>query len=70
MAMYIVIVSVAHQSNTHIADCASFDEAVAAARDAGATGEPAQTGRGEWCFDGGTESVGYWITERATSESL
>ena len=60
---YIVTKSIAHQGNKAIAECESFDEAVEASRDAGATGTPQQMFRGEWCFSGGSDAVGYWITE-------
>ena len=62
--MYIVEKSVAGNSPDLISECESFDAAVQAAREAGARGEPKKSGRNDWCFSGGSESVGYWITEQ------
>jgi hypothetical protein len=62
--MFVVTESVAHHGNAEIGEYSYFEEAVEAAKNAGAKGVPKQKGRGEWCFSGGPESVGYWITEQ------
>lgn len=60
---YRVEKSIAHQQPDLIAECDEFDAAVAAARNAGAEGEPSKRGPHDWCFAGGPEDIGYWITK-------
>lgn len=61
--MYSVIRSTVHSEQKIIAECESFENACEAAINLGATGKPTKRGKNDWCFDGGTEDIGYWITE-------
>lgn len=61
--MYIVSKSVEGVGNQELGERESFDDAVELAEDKGAKGSPVPSGRNLWCFSGGPESVGYWITQ-------
>lgn len=56
-----LIKSVANVGRSHVGTYDSFDAAVDAAIRVGANGRPEKRTRWSWCFDGGPESVGYWI---------
>lgn len=60
---YTVRKSVAHVGTWEVDRCDTWKEAVAAARKAGAKGRPEGRGHGEWCFDGGKQSIGFWIAK-------